>query len=304
MADIFADDFSLDSNSDHPNVSGIEKQPNPFSFSNFLGSKDFASYEDAATTTTTTTKNVKDEVNVININDDDDSEEENPFSFQNFAASITSKNNCNNLQVNKGDECSILGWDDISESLNDTYETDSEESGHLVKIENLCKENTSLRNELSKVRDEFLEYRRTANKRVTCLQKELEKVRKKEAEETRDLDNVVRMVEENLQKTTARAVSAETTVSKLKEELKLLKHECVSKQNYDKLVLEHIHLLNTVQDKSRNVAQLMRTAAEKTEPHVKQLQSGVASLRFFAEQFDDICKIAEIPMENNSRDNM
>jgi hypothetical protein len=91
-------------------------------------------------------------------------------------------------------------------------------------------------------------------------------------------------------------------VAKLKEEIKHLKESGVTRERYECLQLEHTQVLNTVQEKSQHVAQLMRTAADKTEPHVKQLQSGIGSLRFFAQQFDDICKIAELPPRKSPTD--
>ena len=43
----------------------------------------------------------------------------------------------------------------------------------------------------------------------------------------------------------------------------------VSLEEHQNLQAEHYHLLVTIQEKSRNVAQLMRTAASKTEPQIK-----------------------------------
>lgn len=315
MADIFADDFSLGS------CEGVnpesEEQPNPFSFSTFVGASGLSTSVEASTSNSTCdphdTQTGGDDLN--------------PYSFQNFTTySVGNRKPGRKLQIIddeddsssssneilpsnqpcKSEDDKFTGIRDDTGLLDHSYDSDSnsEESEQLMKIEKLSKENMSLRNDLAKVRDEFLEYRRTANKRVTGLQKELEKVRKKEAEETRDLDNVVQMVEENLQKTTTRATNAEATVAKLKEEVRSLRESGVSREQYDALVLEHNQLLSTVQEKSRNVAQLMRTAAEKTEPHVKQLQSGMASLRFFAQQFDDICKVTELTERKTSRDHV
>jgi len=254
------------------------KDDNPFRYENFV------------TSSATSSRNTNRKLQIIDDDDGDDDD-----------SSCSSNGVPSSMRVNQGDVDATAGgtgvgveeeWDEITDTLNGTFASeDSEESLHLLTIEKLSKENVSLRNELSKLRDEFLEYRRTANKRVGSMQKELEKVRRKEAEETRNLDNVVQMVEDNLQKTTSRASSAEATVLKLREEIKVLKHENLL---HHEKQLEQSEQLHTVEEKSRNVAQLMRTAAHKTEPHVKQLQSGMASLRFFAQQFDDICKVAEV----------
>jgi len=319
MADIFADDFSLGDTVTTTSAAPQETpESNPFSFSNFLDGSNISSSADTSPLQTNCE-------GLSAQNNGNGAEEENPYSFQNFASygigkkpgrklqiiddddddSSSSSELPTSIKVNRGEESEVTrGWDNVASTLNDTtYDTDeSEESEHLLTIEKLSKENISLRNELSKMRDEFLEYRRTANKRVTGLQKELEKVRKKEVDETRDLDNVVQMVEENLQKTTTRAMNAEATVAKLREEIKHMKEGGVTRERYECLQLEHTQLLNAVKEKSQHVAQLMRTAADKTEPHVKQLQSGVGSLRFFAQQFDDICKITELPQRKSSTD--
>lgn len=172
------------------------------------------------------------------------------------------------------------------------------------KIDQLVVGKETLQSELKKIKEEFLEYRQTANRRISSLQKELEKVRKKEADETKALEDVVHIVEENLQATTTRAAKAEATVSRLKEELQFYKEGSVPKQQYEKLVTEHAYLLNTIQEKSKNAAYLMRTAAEKTEPHVRQLQAGIASLRFLAEQFEDLGTIAELPKSENMKNDV
>lgn len=39
--------------------------------------------------------------------------------------------------------------------------------------------------------------------------------------------------------------------------------------DYEQLQREHYLLLNTIREKSMNAAQLMRVAADKTEPHIR-----------------------------------
>lgn len=122
----------------------------------------------------------------------------------------------------------------------------------------------------------------------------MQTAKKKEFEETATLENVVHMVEENLKLSTLRAVKAEATVAKLKDDIKFLKEDMVPRAKYDQLVEEYEYTLESIRRKSRDTAKLMRVASDKTEPIVKELLAGVSSLRFFAEQFESIDKIAEV----------
>jgi len=284
---------------------------NPFSFSKFVQSTDYS-----------------DNLDIFNNTDSNRLKKiiQNETDFQNGSASPKSSHKHKKLLIVEDDADSFINH---NESSSNYHESDSNESesdkddsnnsspqsesyllstsytdGVIVKqVENLSSENESLRNELQKTKEEFLQYRLNANKRITNLQKELEKTRLKEADETRALENVVRMVENNLQSTTTRALKAEATVTRLKEEIKFLKEANVPSSQYERLLEEHNCLIETINDRSKSAASLMRSAAEKTQPHIRQLQSGIASLLFLADQFDDISKVTEIPPDNIDTDN-
>jgi len=135
--------------------------------------------------------------------------------------------------------------------------------------------------------------------RIDKLEDELRTTRKREQEETATLENVVQMVEENLRKTTQRALEAEANVSKLKDEIKFLREETITRSQHEKIVDDYEFRLDSIREKSRDVAKFMHTAANKSEPLLKQLLSGVASLHVYAEQFENIDKIADV---NPTRD--
>ncbi|XP_065064276.1 endosome-associated-trafficking regulator 1-like isoform X2 [Rhopilema esculentum] len=159
------------------------------------------------------------------------------------------------------------------------------------KLEN---ENKSLKEKVMLLEKEVNSERETSKKRINNLVEELKAVKKRELEETATLENVVQMVEENLRQTTQRALKAEATVSKMKEEVKFLKEETISKTKHHQIIEEYEFTLKSIREKAKDSSKLMRVAADKTEPILKELLTGISSLRLFAEQFESIDKIAEI----------
>jgi len=168
------------------------------------------------------------------------------------------------------------------------------------RMKQLEEENSRLQREVEDSRKEFLEYRSTANKRIGALQKELTRSRKKEIDDTRQMEEVVRMVEENLHITTNRALKAENQVQRLRDENRILREESVPRSLHNRVVREHAYTMQTVKHKSRDACDVMRTAAEKTEPHLRQLVAGLSTLRFLADQFDDLGKIADLPDDDSN----
>ncbi|XP_065675036.1 endosome-associated-trafficking regulator 1-like [Hydra vulgaris] len=250
--------------------------------------------------------------------------EDNPFSFTKFSQNKdpmepTENDKIKNKSANEVSKSRKLviveddGLTEVQNSVGEYLSTNTDEEcvdryvlpdvpdtdNYLMKQnKNLVTENIALKEDLLQTKKDFLEYKQIANKRIGALQRELDKVRNKEADETRALEDVVHIIEENLQSTTIRAVRAETTVACLRDEVNRLTEELNAKKfsldDYDRLQKEHNELILTVKDRSQHVARLLRTAASKTEPHVRQLQSGIVSLNFLANQLDDIGKISDI----------
>ncbi|XP_031571059.1 endosome-associated-trafficking regulator 1-like isoform X3 [Actinia tenebrosa] len=143
--------------------------------------------------------------------------------------------------------------------------------------------------------------RDSERKKVLALQKKLTMIEKREADETAALENMVHLVEQNLELTTKRALKAEAQVNKLKEELKTYKTESVPMQTYQQLVDTHHSTLNAIKAKSRSASDEMVIAARRAEQALRDLYSGVDTLRIVSSELNYIDRITEIePPKDNS----
>ncbi|XP_032235973.1 endosome-associated-trafficking regulator 1 isoform X2 [Nematostella vectensis] len=170
------------------------------------------------------------------------------------------------------------------------------ESSHsqLVLIEELNQlreDNERLKKEV----EEITTSRDYEKKKVTVLQNKLKMIEKREADETAALENMVQMVEKNLELTTQRALRAETTVTKLKEEIKQVKADTVPMATYQQLLNTHHSTLNAVKEKSLSAADEMATTARRAEQALRDLYSGVETLKFVSSQLNYIDRITEVP---------
>ncbi|KAJ7381486.1 Serologically defined colon cancer antigen 3 [Desmophyllum pertusum] len=80
---------------------------------------------------------------------------------------------------------------------------------------------------------------------------------------------MVQMVEKNLELTTQRALRAEATVAKLKEEVNILKTESVPIATYNQLLDANHCTMTAVRDKSRAAADQMNATAKNAEQAVR-----------------------------------
>ncbi|XP_063234573.1 endosome-associated-trafficking regulator 1 [Bacillus rossius redtenbacheri] len=183
---------------------------------------------------------------------------------------------------------------DASQSSNGTSSVDmvSDSSDHTHQ--RLTLENERLRRELEGSRRQLSEQAR----RVQVLEKELLILRSKEHEETTTLEKAIEQVEDNLKRTTKRAVTAESTVSKLKQEIKMLTWELSSlQQENDRLRTGDAGAsgpyLVPSERQSQRLAQDLRVAAGTAEHSLRQLLSGVGNLRIIADTIENMHKIQD-----------
>jgi len=167
----------------------------------------------------------------------------------------------------------------------------------IEELNQLKEENERLRRDLQ----ESNQARDEEKKRVVSLQRKLAKIEKREADETAALENMVHMVEKNLELTTQRALRAEATVAKLKEEVTILKTESVPIATYNQLLDANHCTMTAVRDKSRAAADQMNVAAKNAEQAVRQLLSGVDTLKFISQQLDTIDRITEVHVHPEDR---
>ncbi|KAJ8975711.1 hypothetical protein NQ317_018985 [Molorchus minor] len=131
-----------------------------------------------------------------------------------------------------------------------------------------------------------------------CLSRELEIARNKEHEYTQNLAKALGQVEDSLQKSNRRAVSAENTVLKLKQEVKALTMQIGN------LKLENQSLrgeeaagghgyYSPPEMQSLRLAQELRSAASSAEHSLRQLLTGVDNLRIMAASLENMHRIEE-----------
>ncbi|XP_018563515.1 serologically defined colon cancer antigen 3 homolog isoform X2 [Anoplophora glabripennis] len=156
-------------------------------------------------------------------------------------------------------------------------------------------ESERLRHELDMTRRQLSEQTRLCE----SLSRELDAARNKEHEYTQNLGKALEQVEQNLEKSNRRATSAESTVLKLKQEVKSLTIQI------NNLKLENQNLrgdeaaggqgyYNPVNElHSHRLAQELRNAASSAEHSLRQLLTGVDNLRIMAAALENMHRIEE-----------
>ncbi|XP_071451863.1 endosome-associated-trafficking regulator 1 [Hetaerina americana] len=172
-----------------------------------------------------------------------------------------------------------------------------------------AQENDRLRWELDICRRQLSE----ESMRVQSLEHELYNMRRRESEETATLAKSIEQVEDNLKRTTRRAVSAETTVSKLKQEIKAIMVEMSElrrendrlqgcfrggggKKGEDPMVTGvAAHQPGLEERVPQQVAGEILAAANTAEHSLRQLLGGVDTLRVLAATLESMYRIQERP---------
>ncbi|XP_064027287.1 endosome-associated-trafficking regulator 1 [Pogoniulus pusillus] len=157
--------------------------------------------------------------------------------------------------------------------------------------EELKEENASLRSKISKLQI-FSEAQADKMKK---LEKKLEENKIKEEKEAQDLEAMVQHVEQNLQLMTKRAVKAENSAAKLKQENALLQ---VQLQNYktenEALRLGQSASLAAVKQNADLALQKLLTVITNSQSSIKQLVSGAESLQLVADLLKSIDRFSEV----------
>ncbi|XP_050175934.1 endosome-associated-trafficking regulator 1 [Myiozetetes cayanensis] len=126
------------------------------------------------------------------------------------------------------------------------------------------------------------------------LEKKLEENKIKEEKEAQDLEAMVQHVEQNLQLMTKRAVKAENSVAKLRQENALLQ---VQLRNYkaenEALQLGQAGLAAAKQNAELALQHLLRVTTS-SRASIRQLLSGAESLQLVADLLKSIDRISEV----------
>ncbi|KAM4662664.1 endosome-associated-trafficking regulator 1 [Discoglossus pictus] len=164
---------------------------------------------------------------------------------------------------------------------------------HALKINNqeLLEENSHLKKKITKLK-EINQYQA---EKVKNLEKKLEEKIIKEEKEAQDLESMVQQVENNLQMMTKRAIKAESTASRLKQEVALLQIQISTfKAENEALRRGETASMNAVKENANLALENLQKVVSGAEASIKQLLSGAEALTLVGELLRSIDKIAEI----------
>lgn len=160
--------------------------------------------------------------------------------------------------------------------------------------EELKEENASLRSKINKLQI----FSETQADKVRKLEKKLEENKIKEEKEAQDLEAMVQHVEQNLQLMTKRAVKAENSATKLKQENALLQVQLKNyKSENEALRSGQAASLATVRQNADTALQNLLTVITSSRASIRQLVSGAESLQLVADLLTSIDRISEVSQD-------
>ncbi|XP_061208400.1 endosome-associated-trafficking regulator 1 [Neopsephotus bourkii] len=160
--------------------------------------------------------------------------------------------------------------------------------------EELKEENATLRCKINKLQI----FSETQADKVRKLEKKLEENKIKEEKEAQDLEAMVQHVEQNLQLMTKRAVKAENSATKLKQENALLQVQLKNyKSENEALRLGQAASLATVRQNADAALQNLLTVITNSQASIRQLVSGAESLQLVADLLTSIDRISEVSQD-------
>lgn len=127
---------------------------------------------------------------------------------------------------------------------------------------------------------------------IKQLEKTIKDLKQKEVNENKALESIIQQVEQNLVKTTERAVESERNADKLKQELKQAKIQLVN-LNAENQMLRNAQLKRD-DNKLAQFSTQINSAATQAEQTLKQLLTGVDTLRLIASSIESFDKITDI----------
>lgn len=171
--------------------------------------------------------------------------------------------------------------------------TSSTHDDLLSQIRMLQEQNTCLKRDLAAEKQRCSD----KNQRLSQLQIDLERQKKKEAEETKVMEKAVLQVEENLVATTKRAVQAEATVVKLKQEIKTLQSQVKVLTLENKSYQSGDGGLSDIRERTKYTAEQLHSASAAAERNIKELSAGVEKLKLLSQVLSSLEKVTEVKPE-------
>ncbi|XP_032088815.1 endosome-associated-trafficking regulator 1-like [Thamnophis elegans] len=190
--------------------------------------------------------------------------------------------------------CGCLGKGDQSSLSDQTSPEDGFCRLLQLRYQELKEENSNLRSTLSQIQA----LSESQAERIRYLERTLEKSKRKEEKEARELEAMVQQVEENLQLMTKRALKAENSVIKLKQENMHLQVQMESLKSENKALKSgHLENLTTVKQNADVALQNLLSVITRSKSSIKQLVSGAEELQLVADLLRSLDKISEIPSQ-------
>ncbi|XP_051552479.1 endosome-associated-trafficking regulator 1-like isoform X2 [Myxocyprinus asiaticus] len=220
-------------------------------------------------------------------------------------SSLCSEERVGNVTEWEVDEFDFLPKNHLARSSTGSYEGDEEISVIDISIhpkksdakngtrnpQQLKEENSLLRKQVK----ELLRRSETDSKRIKHLTDELHNKKLQDEREAKALETMVQSVEQNLQLMTKRAVKAENSVLKLKQEIQLLQSQLEGyKSENERLRCGETTALTTMRHNAQVASEYLNKAAQDAETSIKQLLTGRETLCLVSQLLTSIDKITEI----------
>ncbi|CAL8343682.1 unnamed protein product [Lota lota] len=157
------------------------------------------------------------------------------------------------------------------------------------QMQQLQEENMVLRRSINDLHKSSNAYK----ERIQQLSEELVRRRHEEEKEAQALESMVHSVEQNLQLMTKRAVKAENSVSKLKQELQQLQgHMEVIKSENERLLAEQHETMTTMKQNALTAAEYLGKTAIQARSSIKSLLGEAENLHLVSQLLQSIDKIS------------
>ncbi|XP_062372387.1 endosome-associated-trafficking regulator 1 [Sardina pilchardus] len=146
----------------------------------------------------------------------------------------------------------------------------------------LKEENAQLKKHIK----ELLKKSEVDDQRIRHLTEELQNKKVQDECEAKALETMVQSVEQNLQLMTKRAVKAENTVTKLKQEIHQL-------QDQLEVYRGEVAVMNAMKRNAHTASEYLSKATRDAETSIKQLLTGAETLHLVSQMLNSIDKITE-----------
>ncbi|KAF7643325.1 hypothetical protein LDENG_00241460 [Lucifuga dentata] len=168
-------------------------------------------------------------------------------------------------------------------------------AGRSSHMQQLKQENTFLRRNVSELQKKL----EVSERRVAQLSEELVQRRHQEEKEAQDLESMVQSVEQNLQLMTKRALKAESSVSKLKVEVKQLQTQVDTyRLENERLKEAESEVVMTMRHNAQVASEYLNKTASHAHSSIQQLLGEAETLHLVSQLLRSIDKMSTLNPES------